>query len=91
MVENVSEWSKKELALMIFLVRGNQPLKIEDVEMHGRNLGVELKSWIGHNFKRDLGGDVLEVQKEGSSRIYKLSAIGLAKAKSFRGKYTSTT
>ena len=90
MVQNVGDWSKKELALQIFLARGNQPLKIEDVEMDGRNLGVEMKSWISHNFKRDLGGDVLQVQKEGTSRVYKLSAIGLANAKTFRNKYTGT-
>ncbi len=90
MVQNVGDWSKKELALQIFLARGNQPLKIDDVEMDGRNLGVEMKSWISHNFKRDLGGDVLQVQKEGTSRVYKLSAIGLANAKAFRNKYTGT-
>lgn len=88
MVENVGDWSRKELVLQIFLAKGNQPLKIDDVEVDGRNLGVEMKSWIRHNFKRDLGGDVLEVQREGTSKVYKLSAVGLAKAKTFRSRYT---
>jgi len=88
MVENVGDWSRKELVLQIFLAKGNQPLKIDDVEMDGRNLGVDMKSWISHNFKRDLGGDVFEVQREGTSKVYKLSAVGLAKAKTFRNNYT---
>ncbi len=90
MVENVGDWNRKELVLQIFLAKENQPLKIDDVEMDGRNLGVDMKSWISHNFKRDLGGDVLEVQREGTSKVYKLSAIGLAKAKAFRSRHTGT-
>lgn len=86
-VENVGDWSRKELILQIFLTKGNQAMNIDEVEMDGRNLGVDMKSWISHNFKRDLGGDVLEVERGGTSKVYKLSAVGLAKAKAFRSKY----
>ena len=87
-VESIEDWEKNKerskIVQAIFLMRNNKPLFLDQIEREAKNLGVDLKEWISHNFKRDMRGDVVEAGREAGKRLYKLSAIGLKKASSLK-------
>ena len=91
-VDNVSDWEKNkernQIIYAIFLMNNNRALMLDQIKDEVENLGVDLDDWLAHNFKRDMGGDVVEVAREGRKRSYKLSAVGLKKANALEAEFT---
>lgn len=85
---NIEAWEKakerNKIIYAMFLMRKNKPMLLEEIKDEAKNLGVNLDDWIAHNFKRDMKGDVVEVEREGRKRLYKLSAVGLRKVSSLK-------
>lgn len=93
-IDNISEWQKNKerdkIVYSIFLMNDNKPLLLDQINKKAENLGVDLKDWLAHNFKRDMEGDVVETAREGRKRYYQLSALGIKKANGLQADFSKS-